>query len=114
MHLGYCHSQMHHQQLRNEFQKLLENVTRNVDMNKIENHVITAHSELVIDKIKMVTKGNKLNDQQKTFGSTYSKRPKFVLCFVRLGRGAADQATSSSAAFARRSAAMRAGVSAAA
>jgi hypothetical protein len=29
------------------------------------------------------------------------KRPKFVLCFDRLGRGAADQATSSSAAFAR-------------
>lgn len=44
----------------------------------------------------------------------FRKRPKFVLCFVRLGRGAADQATSSSAAFARRSAAMRAGVSAAA
>jgi hypothetical protein len=51
---------------------------------------------------------------QSCSGLLHRKRPKFVLCFVRLGRGAADQATSSSAAFARRSAAMRAGVSAAA
>lgn len=42
-------------------------------MNKIENHVVTAHSDVVLEKIKMVPKGSKLNDQKKTFGSTYRR-----------------------------------------
>jgi site-specific DNA-cytosine methylase len=42
-------------------------------MSKIENHVATAHSEVVLEKIRMVSNGNKLNDQKKTFGSTYRR-----------------------------------------
>lgn len=40
---------------------------------KIQNHVATAHSEVVLEKIKMVSIGKKLSQTKKTFGSTYRR-----------------------------------------
>jgi site-specific DNA-cytosine methylase len=40
---------------------------------KIENHVATAHSDVVLEKIKMVSIGKKLSQTKKTFGSTYRR-----------------------------------------
>lgn len=40
---------------------------------KIQNHVPTAHSNVVLEKIKMVSIGKKLSQTKKTFGSTYRR-----------------------------------------
>ena len=42
-------------------------------MNKIKNHVATAHSISTIEKIKMVAIGEKLSKKKNTFGSTYRR-----------------------------------------
>ncbi len=39
----------------------------------IKNHQMTAHSPTTLDKIKSVPIGDKLSNQQKTFGSTYRR-----------------------------------------
>ncbi len=39
----------------------------------IKNHQMTAHSPSTLDKIRSVPIGDKLSNQQKTFGSTYRR-----------------------------------------
>lgn len=39
----------------------------------VANHVATAHSEVVLEKIRMVTRGRKLSLSKRTFGSTYRR-----------------------------------------
>lgn len=39
----------------------------------LPNHVVTAHSQSTINKIKQVPVGGKLKDSKKTFGSTYRR-----------------------------------------
>jgi DNA (cytosine-5)-methyltransferase 1 len=42
-------------------------------MNKIKNHLVTAHAPSTIEKIKMVAIGDKLSKHKATFGSTYRR-----------------------------------------
>lgn len=44
-----------------------------MDIDKIPNHQVTAHSPSTIEKIKKVPIGKKLSDIEKTFGSTYRR-----------------------------------------
>lgn len=39
----------------------------------LPNHVATAHSEVVLGKIRLVSRGKKLSNTKRTFGSTYRR-----------------------------------------
>lgn len=44
-----------------------------MDTKEIKNHVVTAHSQSTLEKIKRVPIGRKLAEVEKTFGSTYRR-----------------------------------------
>ena len=54
-----------------------------MDIKKIPNHVVTAHSPSTIAKIKKVPIGGKLSDIEKIYGSTYRRldpnKPSFTV-----------------------------------